>query len=55
MRETGPPHRRHFEVAARVDGIDLGTGRGRTRKAAETAAAAAALAALGTLDIAGDA
>jgi len=55
MRETGPPHRRQFEVAARIDGVDLGTGRGRTRKAAEAAAAAAALAALGTLDLAGDA
>jgi ribonuclease-3 len=46
MRESGPPHRRRFEVAARIDGAVLGSGAGRTRKAAEAAAAAAALQAL---------
>jgi ribonuclease-3 len=43
MRESGPPHRRRFEVAARIDGVDLGVGNGTTRKAAEAAAAGAAL------------
>jgi len=46
MRESGPPHRRRFEVAATVDGVPRGSGSGRSRKAAEVAAAAAALEAL---------
>ncbi len=46
MRESGPAHRRRFEVSARVDGVELGRGSGTTRKAAEAAAARAALLAL---------
>jgi len=45
--EEGPPHDRSFEVAARVDGRELGRGEGRTKKAAEQAAAAVALESLG--------
>jgi ribonuclease-3 len=42
-REEGPPHERRFEVAARVDASVIGTGQGRSKKAAEQAAAAEAL------------
>jgi ribonuclease III len=42
-REVGPAHDRRFEVAARLDSEVLGTGEGRSKKAAEQAAAAAAL------------
>jgi ribonuclease-3 len=45
--EDGPPHDRRFEVAASVDGRELGRGEGRTKKAAEQAAAAIALESLG--------
>jgi ribonuclease-3 len=41
--EVGPPHDRSFEVAASVDGEVVGTGAGRSKKAAEQAAAAEAL------------
>ena len=41
--EDGPPHERTFEVAAQVDGRPVGTGRGRSKKAAEQMAARAAL------------
>jgi ribonuclease-3 len=41
--EAGPPHDRVFEVAASVDGEVLGTGSGRSKKAAEQAAAEEAL------------
>jgi ribonuclease-3 len=41
--EAGPPHDRRFEVAARVDAEVIGTGEGRSKKAAEQAAAAEAL------------
>lgn len=41
--EDGPPHERCFEVAASVDGSVIGTGSGRSKKAAEQAAAAEAL------------
>ena len=41
--EAGPPHDRNFEVAASVNGEVVGTGAGRSKKAAEQAAAAAAL------------
>lgn len=44
--EEGPPHERTFEVAAAVDGRPAGTGRGRSKKAAEQQAARAALALL---------
>jgi ribonuclease-3 len=42
-REVGPAHDRRFEVAARVDAEVIGTGEGRSKKAAEQAAAAEAL------------
>ena len=39
----GPPHERHFSCAAQIDGEELGTGTGRTKKEAEQAAAKMAL------------
>ena len=42
----GPAHERHFSCAAQIDGEELGTGTGRTKKDAEQAAAMEALAAL---------
>lgn len=42
-REAGPPHDRHFEVEARVNGEIVGGGGGRSKKEAEQAAAAEAL------------
>jgi ribonuclease-3 len=44
---TGPPHRRTFEVAAIVGSERVGTGKGRSKKAAEQIAAEEALAHLG--------
>jgi ribonuclease-3 len=44
---TGPPHRRTFEVAAIVDSERVGSGEGRSKKAAEQVAAEQALAQLG--------
>ncbi len=44
---TGPPHRRTFEVAAIVESERVGTGKGRSKKAAEQLAAEEALAHLG--------
>ena len=44
---TGPPHRRTFEVVAIVDEEQVGTGKGRSKKAAEQIAAQEALAHLG--------
>jgi ribonuclease III len=41
--EAGPAHDRRFEVAARLDSEVIGTGEGRSKKAAEQAAAAEAL------------
>ena len=41
--EDGPPHERSFAVSASVDGKVIGTGNGRSKKAAEQAAAAEAL------------
>ncbi len=43
IREEGPPHERRFQVVARVDASVIGTGQGRSKKAAEQAAAAEAL------------
>jgi ribonuclease-3 len=43
---TGPPHRRTFEVAAIVDSERVGSGEGRSKKAAEQVAAERALARL---------
>jgi ribonuclease III len=45
--ESGPPHERTFEVAAVVDGEQVGKGEGRSKKAAEQAAAEQALKRLG--------
>lgn len=45
--ESGPPHRRRFEVAAVVDSERVGEGEGRSKKAAEQAAAEQALKRLG--------
>jgi len=44
---TGPPHRRTFEVAAIVDSERVGSGLGRSKKAAEQVAAEQALAQFG--------
>jgi ribonuclease III len=44
---TGPPHRRTFEVVAMVDSEKVGSGEGRSKKAAEQLAAEQALAKLG--------
>lgn len=41
--ESGPAHRRTFEVEATVEGERVGTGAGRSKKAAEQAAAEEAL------------
>jgi ribonuclease-3 len=41
--EAGPPHDRRFRVAARLGNEVIGTGEGRSKKAAEQAAAAEAL------------
>ena len=43
----GPAHERFFSCAAQIDGEELGTGTGRTKKDAEQAAAKMALAAIG--------
>ena len=45
--ESGPPHRRRFEVRAIVDGKTIGEGEGRSKKAAEQVAAEQALKRLG--------
>jgi len=47
IAESGPPHRRNFEVAALVDAERVGEGTGRSKKAAEQAAAERALKRLG--------
>ena len=44
---TGPPHRRTFEVVAIVDSERVGSGEGRSKKAAEQLAAEEALAQFG--------
>ena len=43
---AGPAHDRHFTCAAVVDGVQIGSGSGRTKKEAEQEAAREALAAL---------
>jgi ribonuclease III len=43
IAESGPAHKRTFEVAAVVDSERVGTGRGRSKKVAEQAAAEEAL------------
>lgn len=44
VEETGPAHDRHFTIAARVKGQEIGRGEGRTKKIAEQEAAAQGLA-----------
>jgi ribonuclease III len=46
LNAEGPPHERHFTCAAIVDGEQLGTGDGPSKKAAEQEAAREALAAI---------
>jgi ribonuclease III len=41
--ETGPPHDRTFTVSATIDGVQIGSGVGRSKKDAEQEAARAAL------------
>jgi ribonuclease III len=43
LSESGPAHRRRFEIAAVVDSERVGTGTGRSKKGAEQAAAEEAL------------
>ena len=43
IAESGPPHKRTFEVAAVVESEQVGRGRGRSKKVAEQAAAEEAL------------
>jgi ribonuclease-3 len=43
LNAIGPPHERHFTCAAIVDGVQLGVGQGRSKKAAEQEAAREAL------------
>ena len=47
LETEGPPHDRTFRCAALVEGEQVGTGTGRTKKDAEQAAAREALVALG--------
>ena len=47
VREDGPPHDRVYEVEARVDGQVVGSGSGRSKKAAEQVAAERALERIG--------
>ena len=47
ISEAGPPHDRTFEVAAILDGEQVGRGEGRSKKIAEQAAAQGALERLG--------
>jgi ribonuclease III len=47
LSEAGPPHARTFEVAAMLDGKQVGRGEGRSKKIAEQAAAEEALERLG--------
>ena len=48
LEAEGPPHERTFTVAALVEGEQLGTGTGRSKKDAEQGAAKEALAAIRT-------
>ena len=49
LEVEGPPHDRRFVCAAHVAGVQLGVGRGSTKKAAEQEAARQALEALGVV------
>ncbi|HWJ50295.1 MAG TPA: putative dsRNA-binding protein [Solirubrobacteraceae bacterium] len=48
--EDGPPHERTYTVLARVDGRELGSGSGRSKKHAEQEAARTAVAKLGAAE-----
>jgi ribonuclease-3 len=43
VAQTGPAHDRYFTIAARVEGREIGRGKGRTKKIAEQEAAAQGL------------
>jgi ribonuclease III len=43
VEEQGPPHDRLFETIAEVDGVRIGSGKGRSKKDSEQEAARAAL------------
>jgi ribonuclease III len=45
--EQGPPHDRTFSISARIEGVEVSRGTGRSKKDAEQEAAQAALEALG--------
>jgi ribonuclease III len=47
LEVDGPPHDRRFTCAALIEGVQVGIGHGRSKKAAEQEAAQQALAALG--------
>jgi len=46
VHEQGPPHDRVFSVSAMIAGVEVGRGRGRSKKDAEQEAAQVALEAL---------
>ncbi len=46
IEEQGPPHDRTFQVSAKIGGVEVGQGTGRSKKDAEQEAAQAALEAL---------
>ncbi len=46
IEEQGPPHDRTFQVSAKIGGVEVGRGTGRSKKDAEQEAAQAALEAL---------
>ncbi len=46
VEEQGPPHDRVFEISARIEGVEVARGTGRSKKDAEQEAAQAALEAL---------
>jgi len=48
VEEQGPPHDRTFTVSARIRGVEIGNGVGRSKKDAEQVAAQAALEAMRT-------
>jgi ribonuclease-3 len=41
--EQGPPHDRVFSISAKIEGVEVGRGTGRSKKDAEQEAAQAAL------------
>ncbi len=43
VEEAGPPHNRTFAISARISGVEVGRGTGRSKKDAEQEAAQAAL------------